>query len=134
MSGFWHWLDTLAHKIHLPFRGWICDQYDMSLGITRDELKRNGPGSFTINSYRPFILPMPSTEFGTFSCPHMSVSGVSSASCGQCGPFEGSGVRDRIWSALYAAAWNLPYAVAFALLGGCAAFLGYLFYCGATAR
>ena len=63
MSGFWYWLDTLAHKLHLPgfLLGPICDQYDLSLGITREELKRKAlvltPGFAVTSSSSALVGP-----------------------------------------------------------------------------
>jgi hypothetical protein len=34
------WVDTAAHILHLPGRRWVCDRYDLSLGVTPDELYR----------------------------------------------------------------------------------------------
>jgi hypothetical protein len=42
----WH------HSIHLiPGRllGWVCDRYDLSLGLTRDELYRTVPGGVLLS-------------------------------------------------------------------------------------
>lgn len=36
---FWCALDEIAHALHLPGRAWICDRFDLSLGVTREELK-----------------------------------------------------------------------------------------------
>jgi hypothetical protein len=30
-------LDTVLHAVRLPV-GWVCDRYDLALGLTRDEL------------------------------------------------------------------------------------------------
>jgi hypothetical protein len=35
-------LDTFAHHLHIHC-GWLCDLYDLSLGITREELRRKAP-------------------------------------------------------------------------------------------
>ena len=39
---FWQAIDTAAHKLKLPkpIRRRICDRFDLSLGVTRDELRR----------------------------------------------------------------------------------------------
>ena len=41
-SRFWQVIDTAAHKLSLPkpLRRRICDRFDLSLGVTRDELHR----------------------------------------------------------------------------------------------
>ena len=39
----WWWLDSLAHKLQLPGRHWICERFDRSLGLTLDEIRRRGP-------------------------------------------------------------------------------------------
>ena len=38
-------IDTAAHKLKLPkpVRRRICDRFDLSLGVTRDELYGTGP-------------------------------------------------------------------------------------------
>ena len=40
---FWGALDTLAHRVKLPRRRWICDRYDLALGCTKAELRRTAP-------------------------------------------------------------------------------------------
>src|SRR5215469_4350617 len=84
MAGFWEMVDSAAHFLHTPTmrRGvtvarWhhrihllpvcllnpICDRFDLSLGMTRDELRRKAPAV----------------------CPHiLSYSGVTDVHCG-CG-------------------------------------------------
>ena len=44
-SRFWQAIDTAAHKLSLPkpLRRRICDRFDLSLGVTRDELHRKAP-------------------------------------------------------------------------------------------
>lgn len=41
----WAYLDWVAHTLHLPRRvqGWLCDRYDLSLGVSADELHRTAP-------------------------------------------------------------------------------------------
>lgn len=41
----WMFLDGLAHNVMPSGRGigWLCDRYDLSLGITKAELKRTRP-------------------------------------------------------------------------------------------
>jgi hypothetical protein len=39
MLRVWSVLDTFWHSLGLP-GGWICDRYDLALGLTRDELRR----------------------------------------------------------------------------------------------
>lgn len=39
MARFWRLLDTAWHSLGLP-GGWICDRYDLALGLTRAELAR----------------------------------------------------------------------------------------------
>ncbi len=63
MGRFWELLDTAAHALRLPWTGWICDRFDLSLGLTRDEISRTAPAF----------------------CQHLSYSGTPGLTCGQCG-------------------------------------------------
>jgi hypothetical protein len=36
---FWCHLDSWWHRLRLP-GGWVCDRYDLALGLTRAELTR----------------------------------------------------------------------------------------------
>jgi len=44
---WWALVDTVAHILDrvrlIPgrLRGWVCDRYDLALGVTRDELRRS---------------------------------------------------------------------------------------------
>lgn len=37
---FWMVLDNLVHLLRLPrwLRWWVCDRFDLTLGVTREEL------------------------------------------------------------------------------------------------
>jgi hypothetical protein len=38
----WEVIDTMPHKLKCPIP-WVCDRYDLALGITRDELRQHKP-------------------------------------------------------------------------------------------
>lgn len=40
VASWWSAIDTSAHALHLPGRltRWICDRYDLALGVAPDEL------------------------------------------------------------------------------------------------
>ena len=42
---FWEVLDTAAHRWHFrdPWGRWICDRYDLALGMTKTELQYRQP-------------------------------------------------------------------------------------------
>lgn len=52
-SRLWQLLDDTAHalnRVHLMPRRlgrWICDRFDLSLGLTREELRQSKSGDFT---------------------------------------------------------------------------------------
>lgn len=41
---FWMILDNLVHLLRLPvwLRSRVCDRFDLSLGVTREELRNSG--------------------------------------------------------------------------------------------
>ncbi len=40
---FWEVLDSAGHRWKLPWRGWICDRYDLALGMTETGARRITP-------------------------------------------------------------------------------------------
>jgi len=87
----WRVLDSFAHWLHLPHRGWLCDRYDLALGMTRAELAADRPDARELPEaqrreiayhHRGEVDDEAVTRRG-WCCPHMSIVTSASATLGR---------------------------------------------------
>jgi hypothetical protein len=100
MAVVWQLIDSASHRLRwLPkrLRRWICDRYDLSLGMTRGDLDWTTNDRLTEPQIRqrwrdenwqvvtPVFVPSGASTYRTWACEHMTISGpIPTAPEGWC--------------------------------------------------